>query len=122
MKEPLGPERDGDKLIGRKIPNQFNIRETVVMPKGAWDYLDWLDSEGYDVTKWVRKIDANREPDKTYGEYLLERVWVTWCHRYRTGQKCPGNTAPRDYDEYLELLEERGLDTTETEYVEPTVN
>ncbi len=86
MKDPLGPERDGDKLIGRKIPNQFNIRETVVMPKEAWDYLDWLHSEGYDVTKWVRKIDANREPEKTYGEYLLERVWVEWCHRYRTGQ------------------------------------
>jgi len=122
MNDTIGPQTEGQKLIGRKIPNCFGTRQAVVLPKTAWEFLDWLDEQGENVRQWVKSVDEKRPADRTFDDYLLERIWVLWCGRYRAGQLCPPNSPPENYDEYLKLREEQGHDATETEYVEPTLN
>lgn len=122
MSNTLGPRTERQELIGRKIPNQFGHRETVVLPRGGWEYLDWLADQGYEVRKWVRDVDRQRDPDTTFSEYLEECIWVQWCERYRRGQKCPHDDVPQYYEEYLRLLEEKKREGIETEDGKLTVN
>lgn len=85
--------------VGRTITNCLGSREVVVLPKGYWDYLDFLAQEGYDIREWVKKVDRKRPSDKSLGEFLMERIWIDECERYRQGKPCPPSSPPEGYQE-----------------------
>lgn len=63
-----------DDLVWRKVENAFGKRENVLMHRGNWDYLFWLESIGYDVRTWVKQCDLERG-ETPFGEALALAIY-----------------------------------------------
>lgn len=102
MEKHILPMRKGCELVGRMLPNAFNVLEHATLPQGCWDFYDWCAKNGLDMKDWVRRTDALRVPELSFSENLWGALWKLECSRYHQGLPCPSSSPPEGYVEYLE--------------------
>lgn len=84
---------DPHELLGRFVVNAFGQKESIVMPKLHWDYLDWLVSIGSDMDDYIKNCDRERG-DVPLGDALQSWLYYAYESREEDGLPRPSWLPP----------------------------
>jgi hypothetical protein len=89
--------------IRRNVTDSTEATVTVQLPRGYWEYLDWLGNRGTDIAQYIIEADKLREQPNWKGRTLRGMLQILLLEdekkRYFSDEPSPLFIRPEGYDE-----------------------